>query len=126
MHHEQLDAVSWRVRIWVAIVQSSARGAASIPSPAMSWSRDPGVVSDVIEGKAVLVDAAGRELITLNAVGTIVWEALDGRRDLAGLCDAVAARYPSTSRAQVETDVRSFLAELSRLGLVKEPAPESD
>ena len=89
----------------------------------MSWSRDPGVVSDVIEGKAVLVDAAGRELITLNSVGTIVWEALDGRRDVAGLCDVVAARYPSTPRTQVETDVGSFLAELSGLGLVSESAP---
>jgi hypothetical protein len=90
----------------------------------MGLARNPQVVSDVVAGKAVLVDPAGRELITLNSVGTLVWEALDGTRDRAELSRVVAARHPSTPAAQVDADVRAFLDELGGLGLLSESAPD--
>ena len=89
----------------------------------MKVGRNPDVVSDVVEGKAVLVDPAGRELITLNAVGTLVWDALDGTRDPDEVCRVVADRYRSTPAAQVHADVRVFLDELSALGLLTEGGP---
>jgi hypothetical protein len=85
--------------------------------------RDPRVVSDIVEDKAVLVEPAGQELITLNAVGTLVWEALDGRRGVPELCQLVTDQYPSTPASQVEADVRSFLDELSGLGLLSDEGP---
>ncbi|HEV3450587.1 MAG TPA: PqqD family protein [Acidimicrobiia bacterium] len=89
----------------------------------MAPGRNPDVVSDLVEDRAVLVDPAGTELITLNAVGTLVWDALDGRRDLPDLCRVVLDRYPSMPAAQVEADVRSFLDELSSLGLLSDGSP---
>ena len=52
--------------------------------------RRPGVTSEVVDGQAVLIAPAGKEVITLNAVGTLVWggiiymtsEVMD-KRDLA-------------------------------------------
>ena len=82
------------------------------------------MVSDVVEDRAVLVDPAGQELITLNSVGTLVWDALDGRRGVPELCRVVSDQYPSTPAAQVEADVRSFLDELSGLGLLSEGESE--
>ena len=89
----------------------------------MALTRNPDVVSDTVEGKAVLVDPAGRELITLNAVGTLVWDALDGTRDAPELCRLIVERYPSMPAPQVEADVRTFLDELTTLGLLSEPGP---
>jgi hypothetical protein len=82
------------------------------------------VVSDVVDGKAVLVDPAGREIITLNALGTLVWDALDGTRDLEQLCDGIAARYPDVPAARVDADVRVFLDELTRLDLLADARPD--
>ena len=86
--------------------------------------RDPCVVSDVVDGKAVLVDPAGREIITLNALGTLVWGVLDGIRDLPEVCRVVGERYPSVSPERISVDVEAFLAELSRLGLLTEAASD--
>jgi len=75
-------------------------------------------VSDLVEGKAVLVDPDGRELITLNSVGTLVWGSLDGSHGVAELCRVVSERYPTAPASQVEGDVRTFLDQLTELKLV--------
>lgn len=43
--------------------------------------RAAGVTSEVVDGQAVLVAASGKEFITLNPVGTLIWGALDTARD---------------------------------------------
>ena len=75
---------------------------------------------EVVEDKAVIVDPAGSELLTLNRTGTIVWHAIDGERDEASIVDEVATRFPDVSRETVATDVRRFLAELAGVGLMVE------
>ncbi len=40
--------------------------------------RSPNVTYETIDGRAVLVDVAGTELITLNPVGTLVWNVPSG------------------------------------------------
>ncbi len=72
--------------------------------------RHPDVVHEVIDGRAVLVDAAGTELITLNEAGSLIWAELDGATDLATLYRA----FPQWS----SDDVDAFLAELADAGLL--------
>ena len=84
------------------------------------FSRADNVVVEVAEGKAYLVDVRREELITLNPVGTVVWEALDGKRAAADLADDLVGQFEAVSRGQLENDIRDFLAELHRLGLVVE------
>ena len=84
----------------------------------MAWQRSPRVVYEVIDGRAVLVDPEGVELLTLNAVGTLVWEALDGARDPAALADDLVERFQGVTRDDLERDIAAFLAELEAGALV--------
>jgi hypothetical protein len=77
---------------------------------------------EVVEDKAVIVDPAGTELVTLNHVGTLVWQAIDGERDEASITDELAARFPEVPRKTLEADVRRFLDELDGVNLLDRSA----
>jgi hypothetical protein len=76
------------------------------------------VVYEVVDGQAVLVDPTGVELLTLNAVGTLVWEELDGRRGPAEIAADLVARFDGVTVDQLAGDVADFLAEAEDAGLV--------
>ena len=80
------------------------------------------VIFEVTGGRAVLLDGAGAELITLNPVGTVVWQALDGRRSPAALADDLHASFSGVRLDQLTTDITAFVAELRALGLVVDAA----
>lgn len=86
----------------------------------MRLERSPDVVHDVVDGRAVLVDADGREMITLNPTGTLVWQELDGERDVAQIAHAVHARVTGATLEEVETAVLAFAEELRDEGLAVE------
>ena len=90
----------------------------SLRSVAGAYRRADGVLSEMIGEKAALVNPEGTELLTLNAVGTIVWEALPEAREIDELVARVRAACDDVPDGQVAADVSSFLAELHRLGLV--------
>ena len=76
------------------------------------------VVFDVVVDRAILLDGAGTELITLNAVGTVVWNELDGRRDAAELAADLLDRFVGRRRStSCGVDIAAFLDELAALGL---------
>jgi hypothetical protein len=82
-----------------------------------------GVLAEVLDGRAAVVDPQGTELITLNPVGSLVWGLLDGRRDVDAVVSGVLQACDPVERATVESDVRAFLSELASLGLTVEAAP---
>jgi hypothetical protein len=76
------------------------------------------VLSEVLDGRAMLVAPDGTELITLNPTGTAVWDALADATEPS----VIAARLQET-RTDVpldvlEADVRAFLTELEEAALV--------
>ena len=79
--------------------------------------RSPDVVFDVVGDRAILLDGAGTELITLNAVGTVVWNELDGLRDASELAADLLDRFVGVGIDELRTDITAFLEELSALGL---------
>ena len=81
------------------------------------------MLSEVIGDKAALVNPEGTELLTLNPVGTIVWEALPEARGVDDLVARVRAVCGDVPAGRVAADVSSFLVELQRLGLVVVDAP---
>lgn len=83
------------------------------------------VVYEVVAGRAVLIDPAGVELITLNPVGTLVWQALDGDGDgdAATLAQRLLPEFEGVTAEQLERDIEAFLHELLDLGLVSDHAP---
>ena len=59
----------------------------------MPLRRSPDVTYEVVDDRAMLLDPSGRELITLNPVGSVVWETLDGTLDVAGITDRLLPRF---------------------------------
>ncbi len=80
--------------------------------------RAESVTYDIVDGRAILVDPQGAELLTLNPVGTMVWEALDDQRDVADLAEHLVAHLDGVDLDEAHADVTRFLAELRELGLV--------
>lgn len=77
-----------------------------------------GVIFELAGDRAVLLDADGTEMITLNPTGTLVWRAIDGRRSTAELAAEVHAAVTGVELADVTDDVVAFVDELRALGLV--------
>src|SRR5438876_94714 len=84
----------------------------------MAPRRSPGVAYDVLDGQAVLIDPVGLEMLTLNAVGTLVWNELDGEKDVPELANAVLGRVTGVGLDALVADVGAFVASLEDAGLV--------
>lgn len=85
----------------------------------MEYARAAGVIADVLDARAVLVDPQHRELLTLDPVGTLVWHALDQ----PGTPHDVAARIlddvEGVTLDVLTADVAVFLDELTDAGVVE-------
>jgi hypothetical protein len=84
----------------------------------VAYRRADGVLSEILEGKAMLVAPDGTELITLNPTGTAVWDALGDLDDPAAIASRLHETRPDVALDVLETDVRSFLAELEEASVV--------
>lgn len=85
----------------------------------MRYRQADGVLSEVVEGRRVLVTPAGDELLTLNETGSVLWDALCEPADAATLAARVTDRFP-VERSVLEADTESFLAELAAASVVVE------
>lgn len=86
----------------------------------MTYRRSSKVSYEVAGERAVILDAAGRELITLNPVGTLVWCELDGVRGADELVACLTGRFTGVTPEQLRADVSEFLRELDDLELVEQ------
>jgi hypothetical protein len=84
--------------------------------------RSADVVFDMAGDRAVLLDASGAELITLNPVGSMVWNELDGERGPAELAAALHDRFAGVNLDELRADIAEFLDELAALGLAVDAA----
>jgi hypothetical protein len=75
------------------------------------------VIWEVTGTRAVLLDPGGTELITLNPVGTLIWDAIDGVQPDA-ITDLLLPQFEGVSREQFANDIRTFLEELEELGVI--------
>ena len=91
------------------------------------FSKCPEVVSRRIAGEAVLVPVRSQvaeldSVFTLNNLGSVVWDLLDGERTVSQIADMVCASYEVTVE-EATRDLLEFLSELESAGLI-ECAPE--
>jgi hypothetical protein len=71
----------------------------------------------VYEGEAVIVSPETSMLHTLNAVGTFIWEAADGRTALDAIVDRLVDAF-EVDHATAARDADTFVDELARKGLL--------
>jgi hypothetical protein len=78
------------------------------------------VVFEVVDGRAVLVDPTGSELITLNPVGSMIWAALEQPANADTLTERLLPEFEDVTHDQLHADIVEFLTELTQLGLLTE------
>ncbi len=79
--------------------------------------RDPALPFQEVEGQAVIVAPARRELHELDEAATFLWAQLARPRTVEDLVEAVLEEF-EVDRAAAEKDVRAFAAALEEKGLV--------
>ena len=84
----------------------------------MMFRRADNVVKEVVDDRAFLLDDRGEEMIVLNPVGTMVWDALDESRDAGAIAASLIDQFADVSLEELERDVQAFLEELRDAGLV--------
>lgn len=81
-------------------------------------SQSSSVVFEVVDGRAVLVDPSGSELITLNPVGSMIWNALAAPTDADAIANQLLPEFEDVTREQLHDDIVAFIEELTELGLL--------
>jgi hypothetical protein len=71
----------------------------------------------VYDGQAAILCPDDSTLNTLNAVGTLIWEAADGRTPLSAIVARICAEF-DVEPGQAEKDARAFVDELCRRRLL--------
>jgi len=84
----------------------------------MQFRRASGVISDELNGHAVLLDRGAVRMVTLNPIGTLVWQLLDDDRTCSEVVTLLLPNVRGVTIEQLETDVASFLDELVEVGVV--------
>ena len=69
----------------------------------------------IIDGEALLVDAQGGQILVLNEMGAMIWQALDGTRTVGALVAGVVAEF-DVDEATARHDVEQFLSQLEQRG----------
>lgn len=86
----------------------------------MPYRRAAGVTFEVTDGRAVLLDAAGSTMTTLNPTGTLLWRALDRELDADALTAELAVEFADVETERLRADVHHFLEELVGDGLIEQ------
>jgi hypothetical protein len=84
----------------------------------MRYRRAAQATYDVLDHHAVIIDPGAAKMLTLNPVGTLVWQHLDVDRSCAELTAMLVPMLTGISPEQLELDIASFLDELMAAGLV--------
>ena len=88
--------------------------------------QNPRAAWRVYDGRAVIITPEDSRLHTLNEVGTLVWEAADGRTPITDIVARVCGEF-EVAVERAAADVDAFVADLARRGLLSigsaPPAP---
>ena len=79
--------------------------------------QNPKAAWRVYDGEAVIVSPADSTLHTLNAVGTVIWEAADGRTAMDAIVGRVVDAF-EVDRATAARDAAAFVDSLCQRGLL--------
>jgi len=81
----------------------------------MDWNKVPvphiQVAARIVEGSAVIVTSDSGNVTVLNAVGTRVWELIDGARSVLEIARVIESEYKVDS-LRAQTDVAELIERL--------------
>jgi hypothetical protein len=79
--------------------------------------QNPRAAWRVYDGEAVIISPDDSTMHTLNAVGTLIWEAADGRTPLASIVARICAEF-DVDAPRAEREALGFIDTLCRRGLL--------
>lgn len=79
--------------------------------------RSPQTAWRVYDGEAVIILAEDSTLNTLNAVGTLIWEAADGQTPVSAIVARICEEF-DVEPAQAEQDAAAFVDRLCQRSLL--------
>lgn len=77
----------------------------------------PDVVSETVDGEAVLLDLRNGGYFALNRVGTRIWQLIQELGEEEQVCDQLLQEFEVT-RETLEQDLEHWLSELEGRGLL--------
>jgi len=87
--------------------------------------QDPRAAWRVYDGEAVIISPDDSTLHTLNAVGTLIWEAADGKTTLGAIVGRICDEF-EVEPEPAERDAMAFIEGLRQRGLlVVSDAPQA-
>ena len=86
------------------------------------FSKEDNCVTREIAGETIIVPIKGRvgdldSIYTLNEVGTLIWQLIDGQRNIGQIVQSVRQTYDVESE-EVTRDTFDFLSSLEKAGLI--------
>lgn len=76
------------------------------------------LVCRVIDGEAVILTTDGRNIHTLNPVGSAIWELSDGTKSIHEIISLICKRFAVSSK-EAKADVLEFEAQLLEKNLLE-------
>ena len=83
--------------------------------------RNPNIIGRMTDDEAVLVMPQKGQVKVINEVGAVVWELIDGKRDIGHIVDEVCSQF-DVDRAAAEADTLNFISELIKREIIFIPA----
>lgn len=80
--------------------------------------RNPNAAYRVYDGQATIVLPDQAEVNVINEIGSLVWERIDGKKNLGELVESILKDYEVT-REQAEKDVIEFVTSLKAHEMVE-------
>lgn len=82
------------------------------------------LVTRDIAGETIIVPVRSNvgdlnSIYTLNMVGTMIWELIDGKKDVQKIIETVCSEY-EISAEEAERDIIEFLEQLKEMGVIRE------
>lgn len=82
--------------------------------------RNTNAISGRLNDELVMMDIRKGKYFSLNPVATRIWDLLEQPLSMEELCNQLTGEY-DVDPGQCRDDVKDYLEEMTRLGLVNEP-----
>jgi len=73
--------------------------------------QNPTIINRVVDNEAVLVAPKSSKVTVINEVGAVIWNSIDGQRDVKQICAEILAQYEADPQV-VEAEALQFLSNL--------------
>lgn len=87
------------------------------------YAKDADLVTRNVAGETIIVPIKNRvgdldSIYTLNEVGTMIWELIDGKRSVSQIAEEICVSYDVTPE-EAKKDTIDFVTTLMKAGLVR-------